>query len=323
MVLLLHSKHCDGSGIGIGQHKGKKMKLDVDDSPTAIRFHPIHPRIYIGTISGAVLVYDTSTKTHVSRLDVSEHSCRGLDVIENVVVSIFSDGKARWMDTETERCTEQQVSDGGLYSICRINENSLGFGDEMGRVFVWDERAGSSVMTFDSHRDYVSGMDIDKNGVRLVSGSGDGTFCMHDLSCAQIVDRSMYFDHGIHTVMHIDNDKRILAGMENGEVLLFREDDWDEPCEKIEIGCESMARKSRRGRVIVGCSDGKIKQVSTKPLKVDGTVKEMGEVMSMLAVSGDRRLVAGISDYGRRVWITRARIREERDVFVEGLLDDG
>mmetsp|Transcript_13995 Transcript_13995/g.30736 ORF Transcript_13995/g.30736 Transcript_13995/m.30736 type:complete len:255 (+) Transcript_13995:120-884(+) len=198
-----------------------------------IAFHPTSNVLAAGLIDGAVEVWGYGVEEGTNtRLSVSNHhrsSCRGVHFSPtgDLLYSISSDKTIRAVDGQGKQTMlYEHAHDAAINKMLLMSEHILATGDDAGEVKLWDLRVGSAVMEWHLHEDFVSGLVFHEEANVLLSVGGDATLCAYDMRQQKKHYRSDEQESELHCIQVIKNGRKVIAGTQDGVILVFSWDQW-------------------------------------------------------------------------------------------------
>lgn len=90
-------------------------------------------------------------------------------------------------------------------------------------IQIWDIATGTCLQTFQGHTDSVASLAYSPDGMRLVSGAGDGTVKVWDLAAhsSPQLKRNLLCERGICTVTFSPNGKWVALGLDDETVRIW------------------------------------------------------------------------------------------------------
>lgn len=288
-----------------------------------VAFHPTSDFLATALIDGAVEVWKYSTGESANQMilrnQIHASSCRGLKFNErgDVLFTISSDRSLRGIDGTGKEVLHYAVAhDKPINRLMVINENNLVTGDDEGEVKLWDLRAGNqesaAVMQWHLHEDFISGFAFNPEQATLISVSGDSTLCMYDFKSKKNTCRSDEQESELQCVQIIKGGRKVVAGTQDGVMLLFSWDRWGDCSDRFPGHPEAVdcMWKVDESTVMTGSSDGLLRVVSLLPNKVLGVVGDHEEFpVEGMCASRDGRLLASFAhDEVVRFWDLQAAL---------------
>jgi WD repeat-containing protein 55 len=259
--------------------------ISCADQVFDIAFHPTSNFLATGLITGGVELWKYGPEESANQMlfssDRLKSSCRGVRFNEagTLLYYISSDKSLRGMDGNgAEIFHYAKAHDSPLNRICCVTENTLVTGDDAGEVKLWDLRMGGSdtaaVMQWHLHEDFISGFAYHADATALISVSGDSTLCMYDFKNKKNHVRSDEQESELQCVQVLKGGKKIVAGTQDGVMLLFSWDRWGDCSDRYPGHPEAVdcMWKIDESTVLTGSSDGLIRVVSLHPNKILGVI---------------------------------------------------
>ena len=137
-------------------------------------------------------------------------------------------------------------------------------------------------------------MAFDPTGLRLASGDKGGTTLLWDVGSGRILRREQEGNSPVASVAFHDEGRRLLVGLELGEIALF-DLEQSGPPRRIALpgGCKRLVVDSRTNRAIIGDSRGDVIALSLPDLTVvHRLVQGHDGAIESLALRPDGRLLA-------------------------------
>eukprot|EP00598_Pedospumella_elongata_P002341 CAMPEP_0184973698 /NCGR_PEP_ID=MMETSP1098-20130426/5365_1 /TAXON_ID=89044 /ORGANISM="Spumella elongata, Strain CCAP 955/1" /LENGTH=448 /DNA_ID=CAMNT_0027496169 /DNA_START=46 /DNA_END=1392 /DNA_ORIENTATION=- len=305
-------------------------EISCGDQVFDIAFHPTSDFLATASIDGVVEVWKYGIGEGANqKLFTSSHhtsSCRGIRFNEkgDVLFSISSDLSLKGMDGNGNLVLNyENAHTNPINRIHIINEHNLVTGDDIGEVKLWDLRVGSqdkaAVMQWHLHEDFISGFAYNSGASTLISVSGDSTLAMYDFRNKKMTCRSDEQESELQCVQILKGGRKVVAGTQDGVMLLFSWDDWGDCSDRFPGHPETVDSmwKIDESTVITGSSDGFLRVVSLHPNKILGVIGDHEEfpVEGMCASRDGRVLGSFAHDEVIRFWDISMFVDDDGDEF--------
>jgi WD40 repeat protein len=280
-----------------------------------ISFHPTADFLAVGTITGAVEVYNVSNVEHVApafRLQAHEQgSCRGVAFSEDGerLYTISSDQTWKIVDGRGDIIhTHVNAHDSPINKIVTAIDNPHTFatGDDSGCVKLWDSRTPNPTMTWHLHEDFVADFAVSQESQSILSVGGDATLCYYDLRKHSNAERSDDQEAELHCVDIIKHGKKVVAGTQDGVILVFSWGRWGDCSDRYPGHPETIdcMYKVDENTICTGSSDGMIRVVAIQPNKILGVLGDHEDFpVEGMQRNRDGRVLASYSHDNRvRFW---------------------
>ena len=165
-------------------------------------------------------------------------------------------------DTDIARPLRQWVGDVEQKGLAYNPEGSLlasSIGTDQGR-FASRSASGTRRMVrarklLPGHQAGVCALAFDPTGVRLASGDKGGTIILWDVGSGRILRRERVGNSPVASVAFLDGGRRLLVGLELGEITLF-DLERSGPPRRVALpgGCQRLVVDGQADRAIVGDS---------------------------------------------------------------------
>nr|CAB3267713.1 WD repeat-containing protein 55 [Phallusia mammillata] len=193
------------------------------------------------------------------------------------------------------------------YSLAIIDKNLLATGDDGGTLKLWDLRKGNTAVMEDrKFDDYVSGIAVDDKHRLLFAVSGDGTMATFNARQRKFIVQSENEECDILCAKVVKDNKKVIAGLADGLMLLYNWDEFAAPSDKFPGHTDSIDHiaKVTEDIVCTASSDGKIRAVHILPNRFLGVVGDHdGMPVEKVKCTTDGRFLASCShDSTVRFW---------------------
>jgi len=282
-----------------------------------IGFHPTGEFLAAGLIDGAIELWQYGIGADANRavMTVKNHtsSCRGVVFSDfgNKLYSISSDKSLRAIDGSGNQILHRAAAhDAAINRLIKISEDVLVTGDDSGVVRLWDLRmvGGDSApsMEWHVHQDFIAGLTYSPDHEMIVSISGDSSLCAYDIRSDNSYMQTNQQESELSCVQIMKGGREIVTGTQDGVMLQFSWDNWDDCTDRFAGHTESVncMYKIDEATVITGADDGYLRVVSLHPNKILGVIGDHEEFpVEGLCASRDGRVLGSYAhDEVVRFW---------------------
>jgi WD40 repeat protein len=312
-------------------------EIEAGEQIFDLAFHGQSDLVALGLVDGSVELWRYGVGEGNNSLALkSKHSggasCRALQfsLDGTLLYTIGSDRRLQVLNASGQQTRVfEDAHDDSINKMHLLSEHILATGDDSGSVKVWDTRLDAgAVMEWKVHEDFVSAFAFSEEKSTLLSCGGDATLAVYDLRNAKNTSRSDDQESELQCVEIIKNGKKVVAGTQDGVVLIFSWDRWGDCSDRHPGHPESIdcMLKVDESTVLTGSSDGLIRCLGLFPHKLVGVIGDH-EDFPVEAMRADRsqRLLGSIAhDSVLRFWdISMFAEDEDEDEDEGGLEDEG
>jgi WD40 repeat protein len=312
-------------------------EIEAGEQIFDLAFHGQSDLVAVGLVDGSVELWRYGVGEGNNSLALkSKHSggasCRALQfsLDGTLLYTIGSDRRLQVLNASGQQTRVfEDAHDDSINKMHLLSEHILATGDDSGSVKVWDTRLDAgAVMEWKVHEDFVSAFAFSEEKSTLLSCGGDATLAVYDLRNAKNTSRSDDQESELQCVEIIKNGKKVVAGTQDGVVLIFSWDRWGDCSDRHPGHPESIdcMLKVDESTVLTGSSDGLIRCLGLFPHKLVGVIGDH-EDFPVEAMRADRsqRLLGSIAhDSVLRFWdISMFADDEDEDEGEGGMEDEG
>ncbi|KAH7928381.1 WD40 repeat-like protein [Leucogyrophana mollusca] len=303
-------------------------------------FHPSHPTIYTGLLTGQVKAFQYDEQgQHQPTFAVrpSKRSCRCLTISEDGS-QLWAGGKAKaiyTIDTTTGTVSEtrKNAHESPINRMKHLMPHMFSTGDDDGVVKLWDPRKPDDIRGYTHHFDFISDFLWLEDKKQLVTTSGDGTLSVIDVrgKKSEPFAQSEDQEDELLSIVSIKSGSKVVVGTQTGILSIFnRSHGWGDCVDRVPGHPQSIdalctlpsSYPSSHSTILTGSSDGLLRAVQLFPTKLLGVVADHGSFPI-------ERIAVDLGGEGR--WVGSAghedtlKMTDLKDVFEdeEGEADEG
>lgn len=309
-----------------------KRKSHVYD----VALHPTKTIIASGEISGLISLYHYSEEENKFLFSLKHHkgyACRSLIFSQNGdrLYTSSMDKTIQVMDMNTGEIihTIADAHADGINKIRCVSENYIASGCDKGCVKVWDTRTFSSIMEMDDCKDYVSDMEVDKEGRRLLCTSGDGVLSVFDLHKKSLEKQSDHLEEELLSLSIMRNSEKVVCGSGDGTLNFYSWGQWGDVSDRLPTNAESIESICRisEDTLCFGSDNGTIRCLKVFPHKAIGVVGSHsgGHLVDNMQYCEKKELLVSCSgDSTVRFWdmSSMEEVQKESDEFEDSSEDE-
>ncbi len=237
----------------------KVVKMIATGYFTAVAFSPDGKRALTGGADHAVRLWDAASWSELWPARGHRGAITSLAPIGSGVLSTGLDGRAiLWDAASNPRSGPKAIAPALARNACVLSPDaSIVALSKAETIDVLDAGTGTAIGTIRQPRPGPSGT-ISTDGKRVLAGSTDGSVHLLDAKTGKQLARFSGLKGQILATALVPGGKRALSGDENGKLVLWDLDTYEE-IRSLEVG---------RHRVVAASPDGKLALVATRSRKI-------------------------------------------------------
>lgn len=303
--------------------------LQCNEQIFDICFHPNSDFLACGLVDGAVELYKYGLGENANQLvmncNLSEPgtSCRGVLFSSDgsLLYTIGSDRALRVINSSGQQSLVfNEAHSDCINKLLQLSDHILATGDDSGEVKVWDTRTSQGeIMSWRCHEDFVSAFAYSEDKSTLLSAAGDATLVAYDMRKQTNTSRSDDQEAELQSLAIIKNGKKVVAGTQDGVILIFSWGRWGDCSDRYPGHPESVdcILKLDESTLLTGSSDGLIRCVALQPNKMIGVIGDHEEFpVESMTMDYSRRVLGSIAhDNLVRFWDISMFLDDEDDAM--------
>lgn len=290
-------------------------KVECNDQPLDVDFHPNQAVLATGVIDGKLLLHSCARNSvsvqHTIKAHDHAHPCRAVrfSLSGDLVFTGSTDKSILAVDVATGKASarKRDAHTAPITRLLGVSETITASGDEDGGVSLWDSRQSDATAVLEPHSDYVSDFYYHAPENALLSVSGDGALNLIDLRTKKIKETSEGdADDELLSVVVVKGGRKIVCGTTSGVLDIWSWGYWNDCSDRFPGHPDSVTSivKYDEDSVLTASSDGIIRVLNIQPNKMVGVLGEHGEFdIERLAASSDMQMLASAShDNTVKIW---------------------